>query len=242
MIPEGRVHFEICLGGEGSHLYSEQDYTVGDGYLAPSGTGGHQLLRPGFEAFGLSFSEELLGCYLGKPLELPKECKVQAMCPTTFTRLTALCCEFMVADFGEAGGRNLVDQMATLVCNGFPDSSRNDSLPVCKRSRALLARKARDLLVEFQELTIGDICREVGLSDRALRRLFTEVYGISPGQYRLAVQLNRVRTELKHSPPKKGVVSAVAARHGFWHMGRFGSQYRRLFQERPSETLFKFLH
>ena len=114
MIPEGRVHFEICLGGEGSHLYSEQDYTVGDGYLAPSGTGGHQLLRPGFEAFGLSFSEELLGCYLGKPLELPKECKVQAMCPTTFTRLTALCCEFMVADFGEAGGRNLVDQMATL--------------------------------------------------------------------------------------------------------------------------------
>jgi AraC family ethanolamine operon transcriptional activator len=34
-------------------------------------------------------------------------------------------------------------------------------------------------------------------------------------------------------------VSDIATRFGFWHFGRFASDYRRLFGERPLDTLTK---
>ncbi|MEO1130540.1 MAG: helix-turn-helix domain-containing protein, partial [Planctomycetota bacterium] len=32
-------------------------------------------------------------------------------------------------------------------------------------------------------------------------------------------------------------IADVAGAHGFWHMGQFAADYRRMFGERPSETV-----
>ncbi len=119
------------------------------------------------------------------------------------------------------------------------------SVPAHWDSRMQLRITARGRLVhrviEFveahlaQPLTIGEICREANISQRALRQSFETVIGLSPYQYMLIARLNRVRRDLglrRESP----TIEEIALRWGFWHMGRFSYHYRRFFGERPSET------
>jgi AraC family ethanolamine operon transcriptional activator len=51
-----------------------------------------------------------------------------------------------------------------------------------------------------------------------------------------AKRLATVRHKLIKAGPDT-LVNDVANRWGFWHMGRFASDYRRQFGELPSETL-----
>ena len=236
-IEQGRVHLELALGGEGPHLYSAQEFSPGQAYLAGGNGGGHQLIKPGFDSICLSFREEVLAQYGGQNIVLPAGGLVQAICPPRAAQLVSLSREFMTGLTEGLAGRELVDRMAQIASECLPESTRDDRAPSASKARATLAAKAREILVECRESTLSEVCDAVGLSGRALRRVFSEVYGISPVQYRLAVQLGKVRQDLKLSPARKGVVATVAARHGFWHMGRFGSQYRRQYHESPSETL-----
>ncbi|MEX5669595.1 helix-turn-helix domain-containing protein, partial [Pseudomonas neuropathica] len=43
--------------------------------------------------------------------------------------------------------------------------------------------------------------------------------------------------ELLKRSPMETTVAEVAMQWSFWHLGRFSSRYRALFQELPSETL-----
>ena len=38
-------------------------------------------------------------------------------------------------------------------------------------------------------------------------------------------------------PTMKGIVADTANARGFWHMGQFAADYRRMFGKLPSETL-----
>ena len=52
-------------------------------------------------------------------------------------------------------------------------------------------------------------------------------------------ELFNVRRELWESDPLTTKVNDVASLWGFWHMGQFAADYRKLFNELPSETLKK---
>jgi AraC family ethanolamine operon transcriptional activator len=47
-----------------------------------------------------------------------------------------------------------------------------------------------------------------------------------------------VRRELRAAEPGTARVTDVAMRWGFWQLGRFAVEYRALFGERPSQTLY----
>ena len=61
--------------------------------------------------------------------------------------------------------------------------------------------------------------------------------GISPKQYLQIYRLNRVQRRLQHSQGNATTVAGEAKAWGFWHMGQFSRDYRRMFGELPSETL-----
>ena len=235
-VAPGRIFFEVCLGGDEPHLYSSQEFRSGQVYAASGGGGGHQLLKPGYLAYCVSFDEELLQKQAGCPVVFPSEGVVRDICPRRFADLVGLCREFTTERPEGRAAHELSDRLASLLLGEFLRESIPISLPSGSGSRAKLAWKIRELL-ECYELPLADVCAEVEMSERAMRRVFTDAYGVSPIQYRLSLRLSRVREELKHSPARKGVVAAVATRHGFWHMGRFGSQYRRQYLESPTETL-----
>lgn len=81
--------------------------------------------------------------------------------------------------------------------------------------------------------TLQELCKITSVSKRTLIYAFQEHYGISPKTYINAMRLNGARRALLQS---QTIVDAANA-WGFWHMGQFAKDYRKLFGELPSETV-----
>jgi AraC-like DNA-binding protein len=103
------------------------------------------------------------------------------------------------------------------------------------RSRALRLALAYIKDHADEAPTVTDICRASGASYQTLNYAFLERFGVAPKQYLKAVRLDGVRKDVRRIGPQ-GVISDIANRWGFWHMGQFAADYRRQFGELPSET------
>jgi AraC family ethanolamine operon transcriptional activator len=103
--------------------------------------------------------------------------------------------------------------------------------------KARAARMARDYIDAHaaDAPAIQDVCRAAGVSWRALDYAYREVFGVTPKQYLQATRLDGARRELYQGGPAS-TVTDIANHWGFWHMGKFAADYRRMFDELPSET------
>ena len=90
-----------------------------------------------------------------------------------------------------------------------------------------------------ESLYLADLCAVAGVRERTLRYIFQERYGMSPVQYLKLRLLHQVRRALRRADPDLNTVQSVANRCGIWHLGRFASEYKALFNEAPLETLKK---
>ncbi len=86
-------------------------------------------------------------------------------------------------------------------------------------------------------LTIADLSRVAGVSDRTLRAAFHDVVGLSPKQYAIAQRLRAAHDALLSADPKVTTVTDIATAHGFFELGQFAARYRKAFGEVPSQTL-----
>jgi AraC family ethanolamine operon transcriptional activator len=104
--------------------------------------------------------------------------------------------------------------------------------------RALVAR-AMGLLRDNpgEPITIAELSRMVGVSERTLRAAFRDVIGMSPKQYAIRQRLRAAREALCAADPKTTTVTDIAMAHGFFELGRFAGRYRHVFGEAPSRTL-----
>ena len=90
---------------------------------------------------------------------------------------------------------------------------------------------------EGESLSMDDLTRAADVSERSLRDIFLESYGLTPRRFLTVRRLHQVRATLREQDEECTTVTAVAAQFGFWHFGRFANQYQRLFGELPSHTL-----
>lgn len=90
-----------------------------------------------------------------------------------------------------------------------------------------------------RDLSVSDLARQAGIPERTLRTAFRKWYGVPPLEYLRVRRLNEARQLLRASTPEETTVTRVALGLGFWDLGRFAGSYRRLFGERPSDTLGK---
>ncbi len=100
-----------------------------------------------------------------------------------------------------------------------------------------LAVRARDYLKAHGVVFQSDLCLELAIGERSLRRLFEEHFGMSPGRYLRLRRLNQARRELLYGDTAYKSVTEVGVRYGFFDLGRFAADYRALFGELPSATL-----
>jgi transcriptional regulator GlxA family with amidase domain len=84
---------------------------------------------------------------------------------------------------------------------------------------------------------ISRLCRVVGLSERGLRNAFYGVRGMSPKRRIVAERLEGARRALANAGARRGTVTGVATRYGFYELGRFAGTYKDAFGETPSKTL-----
>lgn len=104
-------------------------------------------------------------------------------------------------------------------------------------------QKAKRYVLEHLDdpVTMVDLCSVLAVSRRTLHTCFMEVTGTNPVHYLRAVRLNSVRRDLRTNVTYDTKVQDVAARWGFWHLGHFATEYKRMFGEQPSETLRRSL-
>jgi AraC family ethanolamine operon transcriptional activator len=104
--------------------------------------------------------------------------------------------------------------------------------------RDLVARAVLMLCEHVTEpVTVAELSRQTGVSERTLRAAFHDVIGLSPKQYAIAERLYAARLALSEAAPGTTTVTDVATAHGFYELGRFACRYRQTFGEVPSRTL-----
>jgi AraC family ethanolamine operon transcriptional activator len=91
-----------------------------------------------------------------------------------------------------------------------------------------------------QPLRIGQLCREIDVSERTLRDAFHELTGTSAHAYLKTQRLNRVYRALRDADPSEVLVKQIAYDNAFYHLGNFCRDYKQLFGESPSKTLKRY--
>jgi AraC family ethanolamine operon transcriptional activator len=134
----------------------------------------------------------------------------------------------------------LRDEIILAWANAWPNAV--DSIDI---KNSLSRKKVVDRACEWmlhtgsdQMLSMLEVCKRVGVSQRKLTYCFQQVLGMSPMQYQRTARLNCVRADLKKAKSGEGVHD-IASRWGFWHMGQFSQDYKRMFGELPSSTLLE---
>jgi AraC-like DNA-binding protein len=108
-----------------------------------------------------------------------------------------------------------------------------------RQAHGLIVKKAEDYVLAQagDHVSLSDICRVTGVSERALQYAFREVMGLTPLAYLARARLHRVREALLEGTHGTTTVSAEALKWGFWHFGEFSRAYKDCFGELPSDTL-----
>ena len=87
------------------------------------------------------------------------------------------------------------------------------------------------------QIILADLVTASETSASSLLRAFRIHRGITPMKYVKQMRLEYAQRTLLAAKPGTTTVTTVAMDHGFYQLGRFSADYRRVFGELPSETL-----
>jgi AraC family ethanolamine operon transcriptional activator len=88
-----------------------------------------------------------------------------------------------------------------------------------------------------RDLYMDEVAANAQISDRSLRMAFVDLVGLSPTRYLTLLRLHEASRQLSIYSAEKPSVKSVAMNCGLWNLSRFAANYRRAFDEHPSDTL-----
>ena len=134
-----------------------------------------------------------------------------------------------------------IDEWFALRClDVFSSLTPQQSGPTeCGGVKATIVAAARDFIESHldNQIRMSDICSHVHTSIRYLQLAFREQMGVLPYRYIMLRRLHRARTLLQAGDGNETTVTDIALKVNWGHLGRFSSEYRRLFGETPADTL-----
>ena len=103
----------------------------------------------------------------------------------------------------------------------------------------LMALNVRDYIIDniVEPLKMYKLCQLTNKSVRTIERTFKQMFNLTVREYHSSYRLALVRQTLIHD--KNTSVSNAALKYGYLHLSRFSCSYKNLFQELPSQTLYK---
>ena len=247
--PPGNWTFAIFAEQSTPIVWHEQEISTNNIVVYKPGSEIDCVSRPGFEVYTLSYPEEHLNeiaANLGLPeinklvndsdnfvssrMELSESRRQLYHISETFRRTslqtdnTTLLCNLEI---------ELPEQILLTLAKSRPARSISTGL------RNMAIKRVKEYLSDFpnEPVTVTRLCSITGASERTLQYAFLDHYGVTPKTYLKNFRLNNVRRELWKSDPDSTQVNDVTSLWGFWHMGQFAADYRKLFGELPSETL-----
>ncbi|MEB3257139.1 MAG: helix-turn-helix domain-containing protein [Cyanobacteriota bacterium] len=88
-------------------------------------------------------------------------------------------------------------------------------------------------------ITLADLCRQAHASRRTLIQGFQDHLGMGPMAYLKLLRLHGVHRRLLRADPGEIQIGTLAGEWGFYNAGHFAGDYRRVFGERPRDTLHR---
>jgi len=144
--------------------------------------------------------------------------------------------------FNEQSASNAAEQEVLMAVLNTIDASsatldKHVGRPQVSRSRVI--SRTLDLLEARQRkpLFIDDLCVATEVSERTLRNVFQEYFGVGPMRFLKVRQLLEIRAALLAGDPSQDTVTRIAARFGVWDFSLFARNYKALYGESPSQTL-----
>ncbi|NOR80433.1 MAG: helix-turn-helix domain-containing protein [Methyloprofundus sp.] len=104
-------------------------------------------------------------------------------------------------------------------------------------------RQGFELALEFlreadlSSLSIPEICRKTGVSQRTLEYAFHEHLNLTPIRFIKKIRMHAIRRKLLVAHSNEVTIADTAYQHGIYDMSRFAAVYRNFFGELPSKTL-----
>lgn len=149
------------------------------------------------------------------------------------------CPQFETSAAATSAAENLLNLTCLILGQRPRTQSRHEGRP--RYSRMQIIRRSQQMLEERKgkPIRLGDLAGHSEVSERTLRTVFNEYYGIGPVRYVQLRQLRLIRHALLAADPENVSVSDVLVAHGEWEFSRFASRYRQLYGELPSDTLRK---
>ncbi len=109
----------------------------------------------------------------------------------------------------------------------------------CLTKRLAAVRVCESYMHEHKDepVTLLDLSRISGFTSRSLTNAFEAVTGFTPADYLRRLRLTGAHRALVLADRRNTKVTDVATAWGFWHLGHFSQNYRKMFGETPSQTL-----
>ena len=251
-IRPGAVWCGVTLAHDGSRI---EGHVVGEGGVMVCGSDAefelatpdhHDILgivasRSSLQAVAQALGQPLGAGVLDRPtwLACPPDARAQLVRGLTLLvdeAGTALSCHDL-AQARRFAQHAVLESLLTVLAAPQADHKERQSF----QRRCRLVRAACEAVEDSCQVpaaaspTVPDLCERLHVSRRTLQYAFETVVGTSPVVYLRTLRLNAVRRDLRSG--RAATVQDAAARHGFWSLSQFGSDYRRQFDERPSQTL-----
>ena len=120
-------------------------------------------------------------------------------------------------------------------------SEESSDVPKAKDQMVLFWDKIETYIEahKHRPIMISELSKAVNIGERSLYRMFNDRFHLSPKAYLNTLRLNGVRNDFVNTSSSEKTISAIANSWGYWHMGQFAADYKRLFGELPSQTFNK---
>lgn len=235
--PTRRVSLGFPLPGSAPVSVANQDARPGELIVFRAGEGYRLECRGAFDVIGVEFEDAYVS-----PLSESRDiveilnhaAPVARALLSVITRLSSRCSGSGTIEIGQQISEDVKARCMRFIGQG---SRRLETQTSASKARQAIVEQARAVIyARCQDaLSVPEIARRLDVSTRTLEYSFRDVLETTPAAYMKIVKLHGARRELCNAPHSRRVTD-IAADWGFWHFGRFASDYRKLFGELPSGT------
>ncbi|WP_231743137.1 helix-turn-helix transcriptional regulator [Mycobacterium sp. GA-2829] len=129
--------------------------------------------------------------------------------------------------------------LAAATLAAFPNTVGAVETAHDRDAKPVLLQRAVDFIDEHldSDIALGDIAAAIHVSPRAVQYMFRRHLDSTPLQYLRRLRLHRAHQDLIAGDLRCDTVTAIAARWGFGHTGRFAVAYRQTYGQSPHTTL-----
>lgn len=218
--------------------------------LRPGGLEFELFTPSSFRIFGLVVQKQFLLKYVAETqcAELPSstfDSEILHGCHTERGRLETILLSLFqqrhVWISCKQARETLRDELLSVIASNCMTGIAPDLPSLTYTGRYRLVHRVRDFALAHRDepVSIPQLCKTFHVSRRTLQYAFQDVSSISPGAYLRTLRLNGVRRALRAPQHPHTEVQDLAAQWGFWNPSQFACDYKKLFGERPSDTLVR---